>query len=214
MVVISQTSTSLWQTGLTGGAPDSVWCPGWPGGEVAALGKRRGDVAKFTVLSGEPSAPALKAPATNSSLSGKTKASRLKFTGLSGEPTALAANGRLRNQWATRGPRQRSVGHTGLSDVHRTVSGAPTGPKGQWSTAPEKEGDRTSDRYCSCPVRHPIEGKNCLPIGSPTAPSCLGAIKGTPRRMEQETKHSLNILRHLDSASTHLDHCVSDLSSV
>jgi hypothetical protein len=84
MVVISQTSTSMWHTGLSGGAPDSVWCPGLPGGEVAALGKRWGDVAKFTGLSGEPSAPALKAPATNSSLSGKTKAPRLKFTGLSG----------------------------------------------------------------------------------------------------------------------------------
>jgi hypothetical protein len=65
-----------------------------------------------------------------------------------------------------------------------------------------------------CPVRHPTEGKNCLPIGSPTAPSCLGAIKGTPRRMEQYTKHSLNILRHLDSSSTHLDRCVRDLSSI
>jgi hypothetical protein len=65
-----------------------------------------------------------------------------------------------------------------------------------------------------CLVRHPTEGKNCLPIWSPTTPSCLGAIKGTPIRMEQYTKHSLNILRHLDSASTHLDRCVSDLSSV
>jgi hypothetical protein len=34
-----------------------------------------------------------------------------------------------------------------------------------------------------CPVCHPTEGKNCLPIGSPTAPSCHGAIKRTPRRM-------------------------------
>jgi hypothetical protein len=32
--------------------------------------------------------------------------------------------------------------------------------------------------------------------------------------MEQYIKHSLNILRLLDSASTHLDCCVSDLSSV
>jgi hypothetical protein len=39
------------------------------------------------------------------------------------------------------------------------------------------------------PVRHPTEGKNCLPIGTSTAPSCLGAIKGTPRRMEHHTKH-------------------------
>jgi hypothetical protein len=64
-----------------------------------------------------------------------------------------------------------------------------------------------------CPVHHPIEGKNCLPIWSPTAPNYLGAIKGTPRRMEQYTKHSLNNLRHLDSAATHLDRCVRDLST-
>jgi hypothetical protein len=32
--------------------------------------------------------------------------------------------------------------------------------------------------------------------------------------MEQYTKHSLSILRLLDSASTHLIRCVSDLSSV
>jgi hypothetical protein len=55
-------------------------------------------------------------------------------------------------------------------------------------------------------VRHPIEGKNCLPNGSPMTPSYLGAIKRTPRRMEHYTKHSLNILRRLDSANTHLDH--------
>jgi hypothetical protein len=57
-----------------------------------------------------------------------------------------------------------------------------------------------------CPVRHPTEGKNYLPNGVQTAPSCLGAIKGTPRRMEHYNKHSLNMLRHLDSANTHLDH--------
>jgi hypothetical protein len=49
---------SLWCTGLSG-------APGWPGGELAALGNRRGDVAKnhrtvrwHTGLSGESSAPA------------------------------------------------------------------------------------------------------------------------------------------------------------
>jgi hypothetical protein len=65
-----------------------------------------------------------------------------------------------------------------------------------------------------CPVRHLTEGKNGLPNGTPTAPSCLGAIKGTPRRMEQEIKHSLIILRHLDFATTHSDHCVRDLSTI
>jgi hypothetical protein len=64
------------------------------------------------------------------------------------------------------------------------------------------------------PVNHSTEGKNCLPNWSPTAPSCLGAIKGTSWRMEHYTKHSLSILRHPDSASTHLIRCVSDLSSV
>jgi hypothetical protein len=46
-----------------------------------------------------------------------------------------------------------------------------------------------SSRAPDCPMRHPTEGKNCLPIGTSTAPSCLGAIKGTPRRMEHHTKH-------------------------
>jgi hypothetical protein len=64
-----------------------------------------------------------------------------------------------------------------------------------------------------CPVRHPTEGKNCLPRLLPTAPSCLGAIKGTPRRMEEPTKHSLIISKHQDSILAHLIHCDSDLSS-
>jgi hypothetical protein len=93
--------------------------------------------------------------------------------------------------------------------VHRTVSGAPRQPKAQWSALPEKERNQAlfmSGGAPDCPVRQPTEGKNCLPNGDPTAPSCLGAIKGTPRRMEHHTKPPLNILRRLDSANTHLDH--------
>jgi hypothetical protein len=89
------------------------------------------------------------------------------------------------------------------------VSGAPRGPKAQRSASPEKEGDPAlfmSGGAPDCPVRQPAEGKNCLPNGDPTAPSCLGAIKGTPRRMEHYNKPPLNILRRLDSATTHLDH--------
>jgi hypothetical protein len=37
--------------------------------------------------------------------------------------------------------------------------------------------------------------KNCLPNRAPMTPSCLRAIKGTPRRMVHYTKNSLNILR-------------------
>jgi hypothetical protein len=48
-----------------------------------------------------------------------------------------------------------------------------------------------------CPVRHPTEGNLSLPCWSPTAPSCLGAIKGTPRRIEESPKHNLSIPRLL-----------------
>jgi hypothetical protein len=54
-----------------------------------------------------------------------------------------------------------------------------------------------------CPVRHPTEGNFGLPRLPPTAPSFLGAIKGTPRCMEEGPKHSLIILRHQDSILTY-----------
>jgi hypothetical protein len=47
-----------------------------------------------------------------------------------------------------------------------------------------------------CPVRQATEGKICLPGMLSTAPSCLGAIKGTSRRMEEYTKHPLSIPKH------------------
>jgi hypothetical protein len=110
---------------------------------------------------------------------------------------------------------------TELSGVHRTVSGAPISPEEQWSDMPNLEGDRTPDSLHDlsggapdCPVRHSIEGKDSLPCWSSTAPSCLGAIKGTPRRMEENTKHSLSILKHPDSAPAHSLHCASDLGSI
>jgi hypothetical protein len=63
-------------------------------------------------------------------------------------------------------------------------------------------------------VHHPTEGKFGLPSWPPTAPSCLRAIKGTPRRMQESSKHSLSILRLPHSVSAHLIDCVSDLSCV
>jgi hypothetical protein len=65
-----------------------------------------------------------------------------------------------------------------------------------------------------CPVRHPTEGKDSLPCWPLTAPSCLGAIKGTPIRMEELPKHSLSILSLPHSVSAHLIDRVSDLSFV
>jgi hypothetical protein len=85
----------------------------------------------------------------------------------------------------------------------------PTAPEDQRSDAPQKEGDRAPDNYSDCPVHHSTEGKIGLPSWSSTAPSYLGAIKGTPRRMEELTKHSLSIL-----GLRHSIDCVSDLSSV
>jgi hypothetical protein len=53
------------------------------------------------------------------------------------------------------------------------------------------EGDRAPDKLqdlsggaLDCPVRHPTEGKDCLPKGTPTAPRPLGTIKGVPRRLK------------------------------
>jgi hypothetical protein len=94
------------------------------------------------------------------------------------------------------------------------LSGAPTGPELQRSSVPGKEGDRAPDSYSDCPVVHRTEGKFGLPSWPLTAPSFLGAIKGTPRRMEESLKYSLNILRLPHSVSAHLIDCVSDLSSV
>jgi hypothetical protein len=98
--------------------------------------------------------------------------------------------------------------------VHRTVSGAPTATSLQWSAAPGMERNRAPDMNSGCPVRHPTEGKICLPRMPPTAPSFLGAIKGTPRRMKESPKHTLSILSLPHSVSAHLIDFVSDLSSI
>jgi hypothetical protein len=150
-------SSSAWHTGLSGGAPDNVRCARLVNGEVAGVGNRQScttiihrTVRWCTGLSDESSA-------TNLSLSEKGKGDVAIIhrtvrwcTGLSGEPTAPATNGRPRDQRTTRGPCQRSVGHTG----HRTVSCAPTDPKDQRSDAPDMEGDRALDCYSDCPVVH------------------------------------------------------------
>jgi hypothetical protein len=98
--------------------------------------------------------------------------------------------------------------------VHRTVSGAPIDPEDQRSHAPNLEGDHALDSYSDCLMHHPTEGKFDLPSWPPTAPSCLGAIKGSLSHMEEQPKHSLSILRLPHSVSAYLIDCVSDLSSI
>jgi hypothetical protein len=126
---LAANSSSTWHTGLSGGAPNSVRYARLVHGELTALRIRRW---RTTII----------------------HRTVRWCTGLSGEPTVTSANGRQRNPRATRGPQQRSVGHTGLSGVHRTVSGAPTDPEDQRSDAPEKEGDCALDSYSNCPVVH------------------------------------------------------------
>jgi hypothetical protein len=140
---VQPTPARAWYTGLSGGAPDSVRCPRLVNGESAALEKRKGDVAIIhrTVR---------------------------WCTRLSGESTAPATNGHPRDQRSTRGPRQRSVGHTGLSGVHRTVSGAPTGPEDQRSTMPgtkeiEHRTATVSVRWCTGLSGAPLDRRQELP---------------------------------------------------
>ena len=97
--------------------------------------------------------------------------------------------------------------------IHRTVRCAPDCPVRQICNgrqrmaAPFKERNRAPDSVrCApdCPVRPTTEGKDGLPDLFSTAPSCLGAIKGTPRRMEEDTKHSLSTLDHSHINLAHL----------
>jgi hypothetical protein len=130
-------------------------------------------------------------------------------TGLSGEPTAASAT-------VGRAIRARRVAHansrlgapdclvcTGLCPVRQ--------PARRSNDRLRQDGRRSAPNMLQwlsggapgCPVRHPTEGKNCLPCWVPTALSCLGAIKGTPRRMEESPKHSLIIPKHQDSILAH-----------
>jgi hypothetical protein len=117
--------------------------------------------------------------------------------------------------------RHGTVRYTSCATASGHVSARPTVNRctGQ-SGAPEAKTSQSGDSL-PCPGRvlftvqctpdspvHPrIEGNNGLPNEAPTTSSCLRAIKGTPRHMEQYTKLPLNILRRLDSAITHMVHC-------
>jgi hypothetical protein len=102
-------------------------------------------------------------------------------TGLSGEPTVGCAI------------RARHVAEPTVRRGHRTVR-----------CAPDSVRCANGSKAANGPVRQATEGKNCLPGLLSTAPSCLGVIKGTPRRMEEHTKHSLSTLDHSHSILVHL----------
>jgi hypothetical protein len=162
------------------------------------------------------------------------KATWLKFTGLSGgAPDCTVVHRTVR--WANGAHGQRSATQSAgdaclaptIGWAHQTVRCASdsvrcaNGPGGA-TVGCTRYGRRSHtghEQWLSggapdYPVHHSTEVKKCLPNWSPTAPSCLGSIKGTPRHMEDNTKLTRNILRYLDSAFTQSDHHSWDLSTI
>jgi hypothetical protein len=107
----------------------------------------------------------------------------------------------------------RHVAEPTVGRGHRTVRCAPDSvrcanssqaPTVSYATEGKKSAPDSVRCAPDCPVRQATEDKNCLPGMHSTAPSCLGAIKGTSRRMEEYTKHSLSTLDHSHSILAHL----------
>jgi hypothetical protein len=120
---------------------------------------------------------------------------------VSGEPTVGRANGRLRDLRKTRG---RANGREGASDCPVCTGQCPVRQRLPGANGRLRQ-IRKEIRTGQClVVREATEGKNCLPELLSTAPSCLGAIKGTPRRMEENIKYTQSIPKHQDFNSTHL----------
>jgi hypothetical protein len=178
----SQDSAESGSTGLSGGAPDSVRCARLARAKwpLSGIHRRRTTIIHRTVRCA-PDCPVSQRSAARSA----------------------------RDTW----PSQRLEGGTGLSSVHRTCPVRQRLSSCQRSTAPFLEGNRAPDSVrCApdCPVRQSTEGKISLPRLFSMAPSCLGAIKGTPRRMEENTKHSYNIPKYQDIDSAPLFLCDSN----
>jgi hypothetical protein len=188
LAVYSQKAARSGCTGLSGGAPDSVRCARLALVKRPLLGLRRRRTAKIhRTVRCAPDCP---------------------VSQQSAQPTV----GRVIRARRVAKPTVRR-GHRTVSGVHQTVSGVPTALKLQRSASPKKERNlhqTVSGGAPDCLVRQATEGKNCLPGMLSTAPSCLGAIKGTPRRMEEDTKHSLSIPKHQDSNSAHSILCDSN----
>jgi hypothetical protein len=113
-------------------------------------------------------------------------------TGLSGEPTVGRANGRPHNSRVMRGQAN-------------GLKGAPDCPVRQRLQIGNGRLRQNRKEICTgqCPVVHRTvrctsrqKARIAFLELLSTAPSCLGAIKGTPRRMKEYTKHTLSILDH------------------
>jgi hypothetical protein len=170
--------SSVWHTGLSGGALDSVRCARLSFGEQATLGNVwwRTTIIHRTVRWCTSCPVSQRPPAQRSAAQSAGDTWPAPIVGR-GHRTVRCAPDSVRCanchvsatvDFARKGRRSRTRHEQWLS------GGAP-----------------------DCLVRHPTEGKDSLPCWPPTAPSCLGAIKGTPRRMEESPKHTLSIPRLL-----------------
>jgi hypothetical protein len=220
------------QNQLSPGTPNcpvvhhTVRCPRLVNGEPTALGRWWSDAAInhrtvwwCTGLSGESSAHVSKSSAMNSLLSGKEKGDVAIFhrtvrwcTELSGSAPNCPVRQQLKRPTVVRAINERHVVRA-------------NGRLGTLDCLVRRRARRTNGRLC--PVWKEIEhwtatvavrwctGLSGAPLDrrqemssklSLTAPSCLGAIKWTPRCMEQETELTRNILRYLNFAFTQSDH--------
>jgi hypothetical protein len=103
------------------------------------------------------------------------------------------ANGRLCDQWMTRG---RANGHLVTPDSVRCTKEI-EGPTVGFARKGRRSGTRQelfmSGGAPDCLVHHSTEGKDCFLSGTPTAPRPLGSIKGTPRHLQQRHKSSQQV---------------------
>jgi hypothetical protein len=170
------------KTLLSLGAPDCVRCArlAWANWSFSGNRRRRTAIIHRTVRCA-PDCPVRQRSAARSARDTWPSQRLEGGTGLSGVDRTCPVRQRLSGCQRSASPFKERNPHRTVSGVHRTVRCTP-----------------------DCPVRHATEDKNCLPRLLSTAPSCLGAIKGTPRRMEEYTEQSLSTLDHSHSILAHL----------
>jgi hypothetical protein len=117
-------------------------------------------------------------------------------TGLSGEPTIASATfGRaIRGRRVARANSRQGAPDSPVCQLPRSCNGRLRQKRKEIGTGP-------STVTVQCATRQ--KATLAFLDWPPMAPSCLGAIKRPPRRMEDQTKLTRNILRLQDSNFTH-----------
>jgi hypothetical protein len=158
--------SKVWHTGLSGGAPDSVRCARLVSGELATLGKTS---AVYGYNS--PDCPVMHRTVRWAN----SRAVQRSFAKSTGDAWPAPTVGRV----------HRTIR---CANCHKSAT-VGCARKGRRSRTGQLQG--LSGGAPDYPVRHPTEGKISLLRMPPTVPSCLGAIKGTPRRMKEQQQKSI-----------------------